>query len=78
MISIPVDQLPQFLQDMALNDPEIFKQLMADMDEDSLYDFIREQQTIIGGFYDNKINNDNEIVEGAVDPAFINDQRQEF
>ena len=44
MITIPVDQLPQFLQDMALNDPEIFNQLMADMDEERLYQFISEQE----------------------------------
>jgi hypothetical protein len=29
---------------MALNDPEIFNQLMADMDEERLYQFINEQE----------------------------------
>jgi hypothetical protein len=44
IITIPVDQLPQFLQDMAANDPEIFTQLIADMDEERLYQFISEQE----------------------------------
>jgi len=42
-MTIPIDQLPQFLQDMAINDPEIYSQMMADMDEDRLYEFIKEQ-----------------------------------
>jgi len=43
-IEIPIDQLPQFLQDMAQYEPEMFNQLMANMDEDRLNQFIEEQE----------------------------------
>lgn len=39
-IDIPVDQLPVFLQEMAMNEPDMFQQLMADMDEERLAQFI--------------------------------------
>ena len=44
MITIPIDQLPLFLQEMAINDPDMFQQLIADMDEEKLSQFISEQE----------------------------------
>lgn len=43
-MDVPIDQLPQFLQDMALYEPDMFGQLMEDMDEDRLAQFINEQE----------------------------------
>jgi hypothetical protein len=39
-IEIPMDQLPLFLQEMAVQEPDMFQQLMADMDEERLAQFI--------------------------------------
>jgi hypothetical protein len=87
-MTIPVDQLPQFLQDMALNDPEIFSQLMADMDEERLEEFIKEQDN--QQFMNNNqfpamdvpngiMNSDMGINQmDFVDPQYINEQQQAF
>lgn len=87
-MTIPIDQLPRFLQDMAINDPEIFNQLMTDMDEERLEEFIKEQdnQQFINNnqfaidFNNNGVMNSDIGLNqmNFVDPQYINEQQEAF
>ncbi len=43
-IEVNIDLLPEFLQDMAREDPEAFNEFMSNMDEVKLSEFISAQE----------------------------------